>query len=217
MKNVYNKEFFTSMLNQNLPLDDLIKVINKSFNCGQGEYRQDCWAYAGDILWCRDIYGKTYRISELVEKAMNWYKDNEETSDYLYVLSKLYMMLLMIHPFEDANGRTIFTFISILAFSKNIIIQVPILFGTERIHESFREVEHLTYNKIKSEAISHLKKGKLRIDKRIHEGYNIGNFTYSSLLYILFEMKDNGIYNEMIDFFKGSIINENDLWIKYLE
>lgn len=217
VEQIYNQEAFVELINKHPLHINLLKEINDYFKDGSGQFRKDCWAYAGEILWCRDIYGRYYKIDELVNKALQWYEDNITTSELYYVLSKLYMILLMIHPFEDANGRTLFTFISIMAYKNHTIIQIPLLSESNRIHKTFREVEHITYNRIITSAIKLLEQNKLNIDKRIKKGYNIGNFDYSSLNFILFKMEDEGIYNEMIEFFKNSTIEKSEQWIRYLD
>ena len=217
MEKIYNQDTFDELISRCLSHIKLLKEINSCFNDGTGQFRENCWAYAGEILWCRDIYGRYYKINELVSRSIQWYEDHVVSSELYYVLSKLYMILLMIHPFENANGRTIFTFISILAYSNKTILQVPILSGTNRIHESFREVEHNTYSKLIARAIELLKQDKLKIDKRIKVGYNIGNFDYTSFIFILFKMNDDELYDEMIEFLRNSTIERNEKWIRYLD
>ena len=203
--------------------DDLIvlKKINSEYlNTQDSHYRKNFWAYAGDVLWCRDYYGRYYKIPELViESYRNNIKLIQDLQHLTFGLSRLYMQLLMIHPFNDANGRSIYTFIAYLAYKYHSLIPyIVLLKNSDRLHESFRLLEHKAYYEIMCNAAQEIVLDRLHFDRRLKKAVcDIGYFNYNSLKIILFKSNYSCLAQNLRFFFNEALFNKNSDLIIYKE
>lgn len=207
---IYNAEYFNMLLNMKTSDVDIFNKIAKDL-MGYESYREDCWAYAGSILWCRDLYGKYYKISELVsyvcELARKEMLTDKKSS---LVLGRTYINLLMIHPYEDGNGRICYIFISYLLYKYfGLFYRILLLNESERLHLSFREKEHAVYCNIIEYCNKKRQEGYICFDRRLKlDGEDIGYYNYKSLMYIINNYGDECL-QELADYLESSIINGN--------
>lgn len=203
---IYNHNYFDCMMNE---YDDDIDVLRRiAFDLlKEDEYRIDGWAYAGEVLWCRDYYGSFYKIPELVKLVCNKYIPyfwSDET--IIDGISKLYLSLLLIHPFFDGNGRSIYCFVSFLAYKySNIYPCIYLLENTDRLHLYFRTAEHKAYGKLRRICSDNNDRG-LRYDKRLRIlSEDIGYYNYSSTKHILLDIIDESSFDDLKNYFIDSL------------
>lgn len=215
--------------NEDLKLVDLLIEINKLilFECQwtiqhsemiSGSFRTLFNAYAGDKQWTRPIYGNKFVINSLVSNIIdNFYILIEKFPlKPLSLLSYLYLSLLVTHPFNDGNGRTLFLFIKYVAkkyFKINLYFPIDLL--NCKLSTEFRIYEHKAYEKLIEILNYYSSINYISVDKRIkftNENFSIGNISYDSLNKILnclpfFDF----CLNPLIDYFsfnKSNYIND---------
>lgn len=217
IQEVYNVNYFEKLLTMNLENLEILKKIAKDL-FEYESFRVDCWAYAGDILWCRDYYGSYYKIPELVEDCCKRCIGQIKKVEWLKCVSDLYLQLLMIHPFENGNGRIIYTFVGYLIFRyHHRYLNIVLLENENRLHKKFREYEHMAYSNVVS-MCELLKKEKIiRYDNRMNVINNsIGYYNYSSLRIVFERMYKEKCTGPLENFFSNQIQNTSENMIVYL-
>lgn len=196
--------------------DVIEKIANDLF--GYEGYRIDCWAYAGDILWCRDYYGACYKIPELVEYCCMRCIEQIQGQEWPKWVSNLYLQLLMIHPFENGNGRIIYSFIGYLIYKYHQkYLKILLLKNEDRLHEDFRKYEHQAYANVVAMCDSLKSREIIRFDKRMNAINNsIGYYNYSSLKIIFKNMYEQKCTVPLEKFFINQIQNTCVSMIVYL-
>ena len=217
IQEVYNIDYFEKIISMNLKNSDVIKKIAKDL-FDYENYRIDCWAYAGDILWCRDYYGTYYKIPELIEYCCVRCIEQVQGEEWLKWISNLYLQLLMIHPFENGNGRIIYSFIGYLIYKyHHKYLRILLLKNEDRLHEDFRKCEHQAYANVVAMCESLKSRGIIRYDNRMNVKNNsIGYYNYSSLKIIFEHMYEEKCIVPLERFFINKIQNICVSMIVYL-
>lgn len=217
IQEVYNTNYFKKIISMDMKNSDVIeKIANDLF--GYEGYRIDCWAYAGDILWCRDYYGACYKIPELVEYCCMRCIEQIQGQEWPKWVSNLYLQLLMIHPFENGNGRIIYSFIGYLIYKYHQkYLKILLLKNEDRLHEDFRKYEHQAYANVVAMCDSLKSREIIRFDKRMNAINNsIGYYNYSSLKIIFKNMYEQKCTVPLEKFFINQIQNTCVSMIVYL-
>lgn len=217
LKDIYQRKYFETCIESKMSDQEvLIDIATKLM--GQNAYRINYWAYAGDILWCRDYYGKYYKIPEMVDKIIKIYIPMFRVRESLVsAMSILYITLLMVHPFNDGNGRIIYTFTAFLAYKyQHIFPKIILLKNTDRLHISFRNAEHSAYKKIMEWAQELEEFNVLKFDLRMSSPKcDIGFFDFKSTNYIFFSTKLNNLTFPLQKFFEDMVYYNDSIFIEY--
>lgn len=217
IQEVYNVNYFEKLLSIDLENFDVLKKIAKDL-FEYENFRVDCWAYAGDILWCRDYYGSYYKIPELVEDCCTRCTEQLLKEGWIKCVSDLYLQLLMIHPFENGNGRIIYAFVGYLIFKyHHRYLNMVLLENEDRLHKKFREYEHLAYSNVVTMCELLKSEGLIKYDNRMNVINNsIGYYNYSSLKIVFARMYEEKCTEPLEKFFCNQIQNTSGNLIVYL-